>query len=122
MILYSAMATPTMTGQIISALKDWDNVDKAIKQNPKMFPTNWKAQVIGDFQKNNTIKSYLADVAKTNPQESTKLLDAMASIYAARVYAGATDKKALIDDIAKNLIGANFNTVTVDTPRQGKLL
>lgn len=120
LILYSAMATPTMTGQIISALKDWDNVDKAIKQNPKMFPTNWKAQVIGDFQKNNTIKSYLADVAKTNPQESTKLLDAMASIYAARVYAGATDKKALIDDIAKNLIGANFNTVTVDTPRQGK--
>lgn len=120
MIMYAAMATPTMTGQIISALKDWDNVDKAIKQNPKMFPTNWKAQVIGDFQKNNTIKSYLADVAKTNPQESTKLLDAMASIYAARVYAGATDKKALIDDIAKNLIGANFNTVTVDTPRQGK--
>lgn len=119
LILYSAMASPAMTSQIITALKDWDNVKKAIQQNPKMFPTSWKQQVIGEFQKNNVIKSYLADVAKTNPQESTKILDAMSSIYAARIYAGATDKKALIDDIAKNLIGVNFNTVTVKSPRQG---
>lgn len=119
LILYSAMASPAMTSQIITALKDWDNVKKAMQQNPKMFPTSWKQQVIGEFQKNNVIKSYLADVAKTNPQESTKILDAMSSIYAARIYAGATDKKALIDDIAKNLIGVNFNTVTVKSPRQG---
>lgn len=119
LILYSAMASDAMTSQIITALKDWDNVKKAIQQNPKMFPTNWKQQVIGDFQKNTVIKSYLADVAKTSPQEATKMLDAMSSIYAARIYAGATDRKALIDDIAKNLIGVNFNTVTVKSPRQG---
>lgn len=119
LILYSAMASPAMTSQITTAIKDWDNINKAIQQNPKMFPTSWKQQVIGEFQKNNVIKSYLADISKTNPQEATKMLDAMSSIYAARIYAGATDKKALIDDIAKNLIGVNFNTVTVKSPRQG---
>lgn len=120
MLMYSAMASPAMTSNIIEACKNWDDVQKAIKQDKKMFPSMWEEKTIGAFKNNPTIKGYFADISKTNPQEATKMLSAMKSIYAYKMYMGATDSKAVIDDIAKNLIANNYSTVTISTPRFGK--
>lgn len=120
MLMYSAMASPAMTSNIIEACKNWDDVKKAINQDKKMFPSMWEEKTIGAFKNNPIIKGYFADISKTNPQEATKMLSAMKAIYAYRMYAGATDSKAVINDIAKNLIANNYSTVTIATPRFGK--
>lgn len=119
MLMYSAMASPAMTSQIIEAYKDWDNTDLAIKQHKELFPTNWRNDVIGKLKKDPTIKNYIADIEKTQPIETTKMLDTMASLYAYRMTHGATNPSNTLKDIAQNLIGVNFNSVTVNSPRQG---
>lgn len=120
MLMYSPMASDAMASTIIDACKNWEDVKKAINQDKKMFPTMWEEKVIGDFKRNPVVKKYFKDISKTSPQEAIKMLSAMKSIYAYRMYAGGTNSKGVIDDIAKNLIANNFNSITVDTPRQGR--
>lgn len=119
MLLYAAMATPTLTAQIKNAGNEWKQVEEYISKHDKIFGANWRAKIEGKFRANSTVKNYFSDISKTNPVEAEKMLNAMSSIYAYRMYSGATNSDNVIDDIAKNLIGANYNTVTVDNPRFG---
>lgn len=126
LLLYSPLASDAMKSMIIDACKDWDNVQKAISQDKK-FPENWRAKVIGEFRNNGTVKDYLSDVAKTNPEEAYKLFDTMASLYAYKLYkdggigAGRdynTKSRHAIDYIAKDLIARNFQSATISSTRQ----
>lgn len=119
MLLYSSMANDEAKAQIISACKDWDKVELEIKQNVKNFPSNWYAAFVKDFKSNTVIKDYIEDVAKTNPEQASQLYDAAAGLYAYKIYKGGTNKKNIIKDIANDLVGHNFNTITVNSPRQG---
>lgn len=121
MIMYSAMASPSLTGQFVGAIQNWDTVQKAINQDHKTFPTDWKAAAIGEFNKNPLMKNYFADLAKTNPSEQLKMQDALASVYAYNMAMGNSGRnsKEIIKDIAQNIIGNNYTSVTVANPRHG---
>ena len=130
LLLYSPLASDAMTSMIIEACTDWDNVQKALKQDKK-FPENWRAKAIAEFRNNPAVKSYLSDIVKTNPDEAYKLLDTMASLYAYKIYkdggigpGGEYNKKSkyAIDYISKNLIANNFKQANINSIRQGRTL
>ena len=121
MILYSAMSSGALTSQFVGAIQNWDTVQKAIKQDPKTFPTNWKNNVIGEFQKDPMMKNYFSDLSKTRPEEQVKMLDALTSVYAYRMAMSneGRNSKEIIKDIAHNIIGNNYSSATVSNPRHG---
>jgi len=121
MILYSAMSSGALTSQFVGAIQNWDTVHKAIMQDPKTFPTNWKNSVIGEFRKDPMMKNYFTDLAKTRPEEQVKMLDALTSVYAYRMAMGneGRNSKEIIKDISQNIIGNNYSSATIAHPRLG---
>ena len=120
LIMYAPMASPSLTSELIACGNDWDAVSKAMQTDKDRFPTNWDSKVRNDFNKHPLVKSYFEDVKKTSPEEASKMLDMMTTMYGYKLYKGATDSKNTVDYIVNNIIGNNFSPVTVEAPRFGK--
>lgn len=120
LIMYAPMASPALTSELIACGNDWDAVSKAMQTNKDKFPTNWDNKVRNDFMKHPLVKSYFEDVNKISPEETSKMLDMMTTMYGYKLYKGATNSKNTVDYIVNNIIGNNFSSVTVEAPRFGK--
>lgn len=125
---YVSMASDKGKADIQNAISNWDDVKAFIKQEKnsgtsKVFgkQTNWEAYIQGELRKNAIVSGYLENLDKTNPGASSRFINAMTTLYAYRAYQKGSDgdPKVIINDMAQDFIGSNFNTVSVRSPYWG---
>ena len=125
---YVSMASDKGKADIQNAISNWDNVKAFIKQEKnsgtsKVFgkQTNWEAYIQGELRKNAVVSGYLENLDKTNPGASSRFINAMTTLYAYRAYQKGSDgdPKVIINDMAQDFIGSNFNHVSVRNPYWG---
>lgn len=125
---YVSMASDKGKADIQNAISNWDDVKAFIKQEKnsgtsKVFgkQSNWEAYIQGELRKNAVVSGYLENLDKTNPGASSRFINAMTTLYAYRAYQKGSDgdPKVIINDMAQDFIGSNFNHVSVRNPYWG---
>lgn len=125
---YIPMASAKGKADIQDAITKWDDVKEFIKQEKnagksKVFGkgSNWEAYIQGELLNNGVISGYLSDIEKTDPGARSRFLNAMTTLYAYRAFQKGSDgdPKVIINDMAQDFIGSNYNTLSIRGPYWG---